>query len=336
MRHIPAYLAIAAVLVGCSGSPKANGGGQGAPNDGVTLGAGPKREVGETLAKVGSAVVGSEDFKHEASRKQPADGQALSAEERAEVLDELVTEEVLFQEALKKGLYQDSKVRKILVNLLLREEVYANVKNDDFEEAELQAYYDEHKDDFVVSEKVQVKRILIRIGPDRDDAAAKALADQLYGELQKDRRVFGELAAQHSDGPYKRRGGEIGFIDANGKPGIDDEVVSKAFEMKVDEISKPFKSGDGYHILWVVNRRDRVERSFDQMKGSVVRMVKQERYKKLTDDYIDAAKKRYAIEIDQAKVGTIELGRPMSDPRDREDGPGFDPDALAPGDEAHP
>ncbi|MCB9673590.1 MAG: peptidylprolyl isomerase [Alphaproteobacteria bacterium] len=329
MRNIPMFLLFTALLGACSGG--SNGPGQGA---GATKGITPvaKQDVGEVLARVGDSVVGSEEFKHEAARKTPASGAELSDEERLEVLDELVTEEVLFQEAMKKGLYQDSKVRKILVNLLLREEVYAGVKNDDFTEEELMAYYEDHKDEFIVPEKVQVKRIYIRTGPDRDDAAAKALADKVHTDLMKDRRVFSELAATHSDGPYKRRGGDIGFISREGKPGIDDEVVAKAFEMKIDEISAPFKSGDGYHILYVVNRRDRVERTFEQMKGSVVRMVKQDRYKKLTDDYIAKAKGGYTVEIDQAKVKAVEIGRGGA----RFASPEIDPDAEAPGDEIHP
>ena len=76
--------------------------------------------VGVKLATVGDAPIGSTLFDLEASRVTPEDGQKLSNTEKRKVLDDLVTEEILFQEASKEGLYLDPKVKKIMVNLLLR------------------------------------------------------------------------------------------------------------------------------------------------------------------------------------------------------------------------
>jgi len=327
MRNLVVLLTLSTLALGCGGNgdkPNSKPAAQG-----TALTPKARKDVGEPIATVGDAVIGVEQFKHEASRKQPADGTALSPAERREVLDEIVTEEVLFQEALKRGLYQDNKVRKILVNLLLREDVYATVKNEDFEESVLTKYYEEHLNEFIVPEKVQVKRIFIRVTPERDDAASKALADKLYASLQKDPSQFAVLATENSDGPYKRRGGDIGFMPRDGKPGIDDEVVKAAFEMKVDEIGAPFKTADGYHILYVVNRRERVERSFDQMRGSVLRMVKQDRYKELTESYIDKAKKGYEVKLQDAKIDSVDLSR-----SGRMAAPTIPPGVKAPGGEA--
>ena len=236
MRTV-SWMVVAAVLMsGCNGPQGAT---EPAPMSGQMkkLGArSEKGDKGESLATVGDAMIGSEAFKHAAQRRQPADGKALSSEERKEVLDELVTEEVLFQEALQRGLYNDTKVRKILVNLLLREDVYSSVTNDDFSDDELNQYYESHKDEFIVPEKVQVRRIYLKITPERDDAATKTLATKLHKDLVKDKRVFGDLAVQHSDGPYKRRGGDLGFVAREGKPGVDPGVIEKAFTLSLIHI----------------------------------------------------------------------------------------------------
>jgi peptidyl-prolyl cis-trans isomerase C len=268
-----------------------------------------RKDVADVIATVGDAPVGADDFRDEALRRPPADGKALSPEERKQVLDEVITQEVLFQEALQKGLYHDTKVRKILVNLLLRQEVYAAVDGQEFTDAELEAYYNDHKEEFVVPEKVQLKRILLRVSPERDDAATKALADEIYAEVTRDPRLFNEIASKRSEGPYARRGGDLGFISREGKPGVDPEVVEKAFTMKVEELLPPMKSGDAWQILYVTNRRERVERSFQQMRGSVLRMVKQERFKALTDTYIADARGRYDIKVDEGKVSSVDLAR---------------------------
>ena len=65
-------------------------------------------------------------------------------EERKEVLDDLVTEELLYQKALAEGYDKDPKVKKVMVNALIRKEIYDSIKNSDFSDEELQAYYNEH------------------------------------------------------------------------------------------------------------------------------------------------------------------------------------------------
>jgi peptidyl-prolyl cis-trans isomerase C len=78
----------------------------------------------------------------------------LSAAEKKEVADRMVEDELLYEEALKRGLDKDPKVKKVMVNTLLREEVYANVRSADFTDQELQTYFEAHKDEFIVPEKV--------------------------------------------------------------------------------------------------------------------------------------------------------------------------------------
>lgn len=289
-----------------------------------------RRDVGEVVATVGASAVGVDDFRAEASRRPPADGTALSAEERKKVIDELVEQEILFQEALDKGLYHDTKVKKILVNLLLRSEVYDAVEKQDFTDADLEAYFEAHREEFVVPEKIQLRRILFKVSPDRDDAATKALAERTYADVRRDPKQFAEIAAQRSEGPYQRRGGDLGFIARDGKPGVDPEVVAKGFELAVDEITPPIRFGDTWQILMVANRRERVERSFQQMRGSVLRMVKQQRFKEQTERYIADARARYPVKVDEAKVASIELQRAPLRERAELMPPGVESDEPAP------
>ena len=87
--------------------PGVSGGGTTPP---VTTG--PEQDIGEVLATVNGMKVGSIDFQSAASRVSPADGEALSQEERLEVLNELIDEKLLYQEALRQGLDKDPKVQK--------------------------------------------------------------------------------------------------------------------------------------------------------------------------------------------------------------------------------
>lgn len=279
----------------------------GAPAAGDAATTGPGEDIGEVLADVNGVKVGSKEFLTAAERKAPATGDALSPEEKKEVLDGLVEEKLLYAQALKKGLDKDPKVQKVMVNTLLREEVYSTVKNSDFTDEMLQKYYDEHKSEFIVPEKVQIRRILIKVTDARPDADAKAEAEKLRKEVNGKPDSFKDVAAKFSEDMYKRRGGDVGFVSKEGKPGLDQAIVEKAFGLETGAISEVFKTGDGYNIVQVATRREQVERTFQQMKGSVLRKVKNDKMKELYDSYIAKIKTGATINVEEAKVAALEV-----------------------------
>ena len=125
MRGNAAIILLGLAFAGCGGEP---GTSQVAPSGGAT--APVAKPDGPVVATVGNGFVTEEMFATAASATI-SPGQELTPEQRAEVLDELIDDEILFQEAIEKGMYRDEKVRKILVNLLVREEVYSAMKDAD-------------------------------------------------------------------------------------------------------------------------------------------------------------------------------------------------------------
>jgi parvulin-like peptidyl-prolyl isomerase len=299
-------------LVGCGESGGSTSTSPTAPGAPGAATAPAQQADGAVVATVGPGFVTDAEFAAAAARSATP-GQDLPLEKRKEVLDKLVTEEVLFQEAAAKGLYRDPKVRKIMVNLLLREEIYADVRATDITPEELEAYYNAHRDEFVVPEKVQVKRIFIRYGEGaRTEQEAQALATDIQKQLKADSSKFKELAEQYSDDPYKRRGGDLGYLSREGKPGIPPEVVEKAFSLSVGQVSPPFEAGDGFNVVQVAAKREAVERTFDQMKGSVLRRLKNDRFQELTDKYISDARARYDVKVDEAALMATKIeARPV-------------------------
>ena len=161
--------------------------------------------------------------------------------------------------------------------------------------------------EFVVPEKVQIKRILVKVTDDRPDDAAKAEAARILGELQGDVSQFKELASKHSEDPYKRRGGDVGFVPKDGKPGLDSAIVEKAFTLGVGDLSDVFKTDEGYNIVLNANKRDKVERTFQQMKGSVLRKIKNEKLKSLYDSYVAELRTGAKVAKEDAKLAEIEV-----------------------------
>ncbi len=309
MSHATVTLALAAALAGCGGGDAKTGGdGANTPSTDadVTVDM-PQEDLGEVLAEVGGIKVGSNEFQLEAQRKAPADGKELSLEERKEILDKLVVEKMLYAEAKKKRIDLDPKIQKVMINTLLRQDVYNNVRNSDFTEEELEAYFNTNKEEFVVPEKVQIKRIFIKVSERRPDAEAKKLAQDLHAKVKADPTSFKELAAEHSEDPYRRRGGDLGFISKDGKPGIDPKVIDMAFTLPEQGISDVFEAGGGYNIVVAAARRERVERTFDQMKGSVLRKVKNDRYEELYDQYVDKVRGGYQVDVREDALEAVEV-----------------------------
>ena len=256
------------------------------------------------LATVNGAPITASAFQEAAARRTPADGKALSEAEREEVLADLIESELLYQDALRLGLDKDPTVKKVMINVRLRQ-LYGGVKNSDFSDAELQAYYNAHRDEFIVPEKVQIRFIRIAVSETRSPKDARALADDLHRQLVADPGQFKDLALEHSDDPYRSRGGDVGFVDRSGKSGLDPAVIEAAWRLPVDGLSEVFELPDGYGIVQVPARREAVERTYLQMKGSVLRKVKNERLRGIYEQQVTALKKDAKIKVNERALESV-------------------------------
>ena len=273
-----------------------------------------------SLAIVNGTALGTEDFDRVAKRMRPRAG-TVDQEFKQEVLEELVNETLLYHEARRQEIDVDPKIRKMMVNTLLKRDVYGTLDTDSITEDELRAYFDAHKEDFVVPEKVQIKRILIKVTDTVSSAEARATAGDLQEQVEARPTSFKALAQEHSQGPYARRGGDLGFVGAKGKPGVDAAIIAAAFEMEKGEVSEVIETDDGFHVLYVPNKRERVERTFDQMRGSVLRKVKSDHYSQLYETYVERLSRDAVVGVDDQALSEYAYQAPEGDAADAADDP---------------
>jgi parvulin-like peptidyl-prolyl isomerase len=284
----------------------------------------PADKIGEVLATVDGVPIGASEFDQLALRRMGREGKLTEAE-RNEVIDRLVEEKLLWREALRLGIDKDPKIQKVVVNTLLKDHVYADLKSVEIADADALAYFEAHKDDFVVPEKVQVKMLFIPAENGETKEAAQARAADLRKQVVEKPGDFRKIAIEHSRGAYGKRGGDLGFVTKEGKPGVVADVIAKAFETPRGETSEPFWADEGWNIVYVPNRRERVERSFEQVRGSVLRKIRQERYETLYADYVARLRQGANVSIDQAKLSGHEVkaersASPFGLPEPAEDG----------------
>ncbi|MBP8171235.1 MAG: peptidylprolyl isomerase [Pseudomonas sp.] len=126
-----------------------------------------------------------------------------------------------------------------------------------------------------VRDEVHVRHVLIKPSEIRSEAETKRLAERVYERIMAG-EDFAELAKDFSEDPGSAlNGGDLNWIDPNA---LVPEFRAVMAQTESGEVSKPFKSGFGWHVLQVMGRRatDGSEQFRKQQALSVLRNRKYE------------------------------------------------------------
>jgi len=142
-----------------------------------------------------------------------------------------------YKKNLKTQGLTDEQVRAEIENQLISEKIYDKVTEDvKVSDADIAAYYNDHKKDYKVAQSRDVRHILV--GP-------KALATKLRAQLANG-GSWAALAKKYSKDPSsKDTGGKLTVRKGETVPEFD----KTAFSLKKNQISQPVKTQYGYHII---------------------------------------------------------------------------------------
>lgn len=129
--------------------------------------------------------------------------------------------------------------------------------------------------DHQLRDEVHVRHILIKPSEIRTDADAQKLAERLYARIAAG-EDFSELARSFSEDPGSaRNGGDLDWIDPSILVPEFQEVMKST---PSGQLSKPFKTGYGWHVLEVLGRRatDSSEQLREQQAMNILRNRKYE------------------------------------------------------------
>lgn len=124
--------------------------------------------------------------------------------------------------------------------------------------------------DTQVRDEVHVRHILIKPSEIRSEAETRRLVERLYQRILAG-EDFAELAKNFSEDPGSAlNGGDLNWIDPNALVPEFREVMNNT---PSGEVSKPFKSPYGWHVLQVLGRRatDNSEEFRKQQAANVLR-----------------------------------------------------------------
>jgi len=221
---------------------------------------------------------------------QPFDSFEEELEFRRAILDSLIIQQLLIQEAYRLGLDASEEVNRLvlankgefLLDVLYLREIEDKVSVD---EEEVRALYDS------LEYKVKPSHILVK-----DEETALVLFDSLENGAD-----FGDLAVNHSIDPSaKQNRGELDYTVWGRTVMPFSEAI---FNLNPGEISRPFKTNFGWHIARVEDRIPNDERkSFELMRQSLEETVKNGYRAQLMDSFLTVIEERFPITVDKATI----------------------------------
>jgi len=139
----------------------------------------------------------------------------------------------------------DSEAPSLYDRLLVQKYLSLLVKDIAVDDQEVADYYEQHKSEFLQTERVQVSQILLA-----SEGQASGVLDKLKNASEEE---FRQIARTESAGPEASKGGVMGVFKAGQLPSELEKVV---FGLKEGEISRVVESTYGYHIF-------RLDRKFE-------------------------------------------------------------------------
>src|SRR5262245_40761206 len=116
-----------------------------------------------------------------------------------------------------------------------------------------------------IADEIRVGHILLAVADDATPEAvekAEQTAQDIYQQLLKG-ADFRQMAIAHSAGANALEGGDLGWRKAGELPSLFAEQV---VNMKVGETAPPIRSGSGFHIVQVLDRRGASQQMVDQVQ----------------------------------------------------------------------
>jgi len=205
-----------------------------------------------------------------------------------------------YQEELKKnGLTEADLVKQTRELMVVQKFVETKVVNDvKVSDQDVKAFYDKNPDKLTRPERIHLRHILVKVDKSasaEDKKKARAKIDDLVAKL-KAGGDFAKLAEENSDDPgSKVRGGDLSWVSRGQmvKPFEDAAFALK----KPNELSPVVESQFGFHIIQLIEHQDAGKVPFDEVKDKIAGFLKQQQQKEKFFDHIKALKDKAKVEI---------------------------------------
>ena len=188
---------------------------------------------------------------------------------------------------------------QIITQEVIRREVGSRVILD---HAEVQKYYEEHKQEFVRPEQVVVREIFVSTDgkPESEIPALKKKADGLLDRV-KAGEDFGELAKRFSDGSTAKQGGDLGTFERGQLAKNLEDIV---FKLDRNQTTDVMTTKTGFLILQVRDHFPAGQQPEEKVDNEITNRLYDEKMKPALRDYLNMLRQDSYVEVKPGYVDT--------------------------------
>jgi len=266
----------------------------------------------KTVATVGKEKITIGELQKYMDSRPAAFGGPKAEEAVARMLDEMVTAEILSQEALRLKMDRDPQVRRAIQQILSREllskKVEQPVMTRSISDEELKKYFNDHRREFTNPEEVRLADIFIAAGDARNDGERKEkrqLAEKVLAEARQavgSRFGFSELVSKYSDQHPKYHIGDTGYFDRQGAPlGLDPALAKAAFSLEKNGAlyDSVVETDAGFHVIMRVGYRTAVEKNYKDVAPQLEQRMRREELAQRRADYLQSLRRQAEVNVDE-------------------------------------
>ncbi len=235
------------------------------------------------------------------SQKAKAEGVSVSDEELGAKVTEHKTRfgsDKAFQSFLERTGQTEADVKADLQKNLLRDKLFVKLlANSEPTEVDAKKYYDDNLDKYKQKEQIKASHILFKVDKTTTEKQKKEIlaeAKKVMADTKKAGANFEEIAKKYSDGPTKDRGGDLGTFSRGRMVKPFEDV---AFAAKAGDIVGPVETQFGFHVIKVYEKTPESQRSFDDVKESILVSMKARQKSKATRELLDTLRTGAKIEV---------------------------------------
>jgi len=182
----------------------------------------------------------------------------------------------------------------------IRQDYVSNVQDERFQDWIESA---RENGEFPGKPEVRVRQIQVSVPSEPSDEQVQSAQRQIrsvYDQLQSGDANFASLAQRHSDGDNASNGGSLGWIGYDASQ--PDQLKARAFDLEPDQISEPFRTDAGFHVLKVEETR-----TTDALKQQVTDAYTQQERQNRFDEWVQEQQDGADIVIEEQLLKAYRL-----------------------------
>ncbi len=197
------------------------------------------------------------------------------------------------EEQLKKMLeMQDMKIEDIIENIKIDLLGQLTAKDEvdqklDVSDAVLTAFYEENKESIVTQSQFRASHILFK----NEDEGFKETAEKVLAEI-KEGGDFAKLAEEYSACPSKASGGDLNFF---GKGQMVPEFENAVTSMATDDVSDLVETQFGIHIIKKTGETEGKQLSFDEAKSQIKDVISREKGQEIIQELVGNLREKFSV-----------------------------------------